>query len=346
MTHELTNEWISIVDYPDLYLYGAKKTAESLYDLIVNMGYKEHIKGFLVTDGANNEKQLCGLPVYDVHSFKNKDARILVPHKGVYKKQISDLLNSLGFSNIFFVFQIMDRTSLEERGYIASDNRKVGWEIYDKKSEDEKMIDASIRNAVVSILQEGQPDFGGIIPYQSLELIGLEGIRPTEYRIREYELRKILKSQHDVLDIGCNSGFFDIIVSDLVHSVTGIEYDKSLVKVADLVKDYLKVSNCTFYHGDFNDWYKKTNTRYDVIFSFAIHHWLNLAPQEYVAIIDNLLNVQGYFVFESHVASIDTEFYECCEELKRLDYKIICEKKINDSGLQERQYVLWQKTIS
>lgn len=343
MTNELKNEWTSVIDYSDIFLYGAKKTAEELYDFISSMGYKERVKGFLVSDGANNESQLCGLQVYDIHDFDKKEARIIVPHMGVYKEQISSLLSSLGFSNIFLVSSLMERTRQEERDNMYQIYRKVGLETYNEKLEDEKQRDASIREKVINILQEGQPDFGGIKPYQSLELIGLDGIRPTEYRIREYGLRNILNSQHDVLDIGCNSGFLDITISGLVHSVTGIEYEESLVKAANLVKDYLNVSNCSFYHGDFNDWYKNANTGYSVIFSFAIHHWLNIIPKEYVAMLNRLLYTHGYLCFESHVYETDPEFYECCKEFKSLDYKIICEKRIKDDGLREREFILFQK---
>lgn len=343
MTNELKNEWISVINYSDIFIYGAKKTAEGLYDFISSMGYRDHVKGFLVSDGANNDPQLCGLSVYDIHEFDQKAGRVLVPHVGVYRKQISSLLSSLGFSNVFFVSTLMERIQLEKIDNMHWEHEKAGWETYDEKSEYEKQRDTSVREKIMNILQEGRPDFGGIKPYQSMELIGLKGVRPTEYRIREYGLRDILNSQHDVLDIGCNSGFLDITISNLVHSLTGIEYDESLIKAANLAKDYLGVSNCSFYHGDFNDWYKNTNAKYSVIFSFAIHHWLNLTSKEYTAMLNKLLVSHGYLCFESHIYDADPEFYECCKELEDLNYKVICKKRIKDDGLHEREFVLFQK---
>ena len=345
MTEELRKEWESIIMQPTIYIYGAAKTASRLYDLIMQLGYQENVKGFLVTDSGNNVQELCGVPVSDVHFFSDKSVCVLVPHKGVYKKQICNLLESLAFNNIFPVGQLIERTAQEKREHIILDHEGVGWENYNRKSEEEKEKDADVRERILSILKEGQPDFGGLEPYQSMESIGLKGKRPTAYRINEYGLNQILRKQDDVLDIGCNSGFLDISIAGMVHSVTGIEYDESLVKVADLVAEYLKVSNCEFLIGDFNDWYrdKGIDAKYNIIFSFAIHHWLNLPSKEYVAVIDQMLRADGYVCFESHIYGEDVGFDECYEEFLRRGYHIVCEKKINDDGLQNRQYVLFHK---
>ena len=209
MTNEIKEEWDSIINQ-DTYIYGAAKTAEKLF-FILQQEYKG-IKGFLVTESKDNPKELLGLPVCDVHDFSDKDAHILVPHLGVYKDQISSLLDSLGFKNVFLVGQLMTRMQLEENRNNAgeTDNAEV----------DEKMVDLKKKNMhlqeqIINILQEGAPDFGGVMPYQSMELIGLEGMRPTEHRIQEYGLRDILKAEYDVLDIGCNSGFLDMSIAGL-----------------------------------------------------------------------------------------------------------------------------------
>lgn len=343
MTDELKMKWDAVLGFPELYLYGAAKTAEKLYQLISDMGYGSHIKGFLVTDGQKNVAELCGLPVVEIFSFNNKNVRILVPHLGIYKEQICSLLETLGFQNVSYIGQLSECTSMARNGHTGSNDNNPAWEAYQQKSESEKSSDKAIREQILHILQEGQPDFGGIKPYQSMEQIGLEGIRPTEYRIDFYGLRQILGKEYDVLDIGCNSGFLDLSISDLVHSVTGIEYDSSLAEAANLVKNYLGISNCHFYNEDFNVWKKGAASSYHVIFSFAIHHWLNLSPTDYVASIDKLLKPGGYLCFESHIYGADAEFDECYKKFLELGYHIDCEKKLNDDGTQERLYVLFQK---
>ncbi len=343
MTNEIKREWESILAQPNLYIYGAAITASKLYDFIVQMGYKENIGGFLVTDGEKNVQKLCGLPVNDVHNFSDKSACVLVPHMGVYKEQICSLLESLSFNHVYLVGQLRAKTAMEERKESIPEQEEIGWEEYNSKSEEEKEKDAGIREQILQMLKEGQPDFGSIVPYQSLELIGLKGMRPTAYRIKEYGLDRILRGQDDVLDIGCNSGFLDISISQRVRSVTGIEYDGSLVKIAKLAADYLKAENCTFINSDFYEWYKDTETSYNVIFSFAIHHWLNLTPQEYVEALDRMLRTNGHICFESHIYGEDVEFDMCCEEFRKRGYSVLCEKGMNDDGVQNRQYVLLKK---
>ena len=345
MTDALRKEWDSIIRQSHIYIYGAAKTASRLYDIIIQLGYQENMKGFLVTNAEDNVHELCGLPVSDVNYFNDKSVCVLVPHKGVYKKQICSLLESLSFENICPVGQLIEKTRQEKHEHIKLEHEEVGWEHYNLKSEEEKEKDGGMREVILAILKDGQPDFGGLEPYQSLETIGLKGKRPTAYRINEYGLNRILRKQDDVLDIGCNSGFLDISIAGMVHSVTGIEYDDSLVKVADLTADYLKVSNCEFLVGDFNDWYKDKGmgSKYNIIFSFAIHHWLNLPSNVYVAVIDQMLKEDGYVCFESHIYGEDAGFDECYEEFLRRGYRVACEKMINDDGMQNRQYVLFHK---
>lgn len=327
------NEWDTILSQ-DIYVYGAAKTAERIYNFLSERGGR--VKGFLVTEGKDNPLQLLGLPVEDIHIFKNKEACILVPHMGTYKEEIARLLESLGFMNVHLTAQLMARTMLEEnKDHAPSLN----------VCEDKNDRHSGIRKQVLDILHEGLPDFGGVMPYQSLEMIGLKGGRPTEKRMEEYGLKEILRPEDDVLDIGCNSGFFDILVAQFVHSVTGVEYDKSLVRVGELVRDYLEVPNCAFYNGDFKDWYKQTNMKFDVIFSFAIHHWLNLSPEEYVTILDGLLREEGYICFESHIYGMDEEANVCRQKLREMGYQIMCDKRISDGASEEREYILFKKCL-
>lgn len=331
MTGTVNGEWNEILSQ-DVYVYGAAKTAERIHNFLLERGGK--VKGFLVTEGNDNPSQLLGLPVEDIHVFENKEACVLVPHMGTYKEEIARLLESLGFGNVYMIAQLIARTALEEsEDYIFSVNMC-----------EENDEHSGIRKQILEILHEGIPDFGGVMPYQSLEMIGLKGGRPTEKRIQEYGLQEILKAEYDVLDIGCNSGFFDILVAKQVHSVTGVEYDKSLVKVGELVRDYLKVPNCVFYNGDFKEWYKQTDMEtYDVIFSFAIHHWLDLSPQEYCVVLDSLLKEEGYICFESHIYGMDEEADKCRQKLLEMGYQIICDKKVSDGTSEEREYILFKK---
>lgn len=343
MTDKHIKEWDLMINHFDsIYIYGAKRTAERLYRYLLNkVKNADSLKGFLVTDSKDNPQNLCGLPVIDVNSFKNYETCILIPHMGLYKEQISELLNSMGFKNVMSVSWLIAEIDQNERNK-AIDNEKKNIQ---QNGDQGNKKDVIIRKKILNMLQEGQPDFGSIKPYQSLELIGLDGVRPTEYRIKTYELYKTLSKEDDVLDIGCNTGFLDMSIADRVRTITGIEYDASLVKIAELVKSYLKIENCVFYNSDFNAWFKNNaNTvTYSAIFSFAIHHWLNISSQKYVEMIDTLLNKNGHLYFESHDVETDIMFRECYKEFQKLGYRIIVENDIQDDGLNRRKYVLLKK---
>lgn len=347
MTDKHNKELDLIVNYSEcIYIYGAKKTAERLYGyLLRKVKNPEILKGFLVTDSKDNPKKVCDLPVIDVNCFENYEACILVPHMGLYKNQIYELLNSLGFKNIMLVPWLIAEIDQNERNNLESGKIGSGEKNTKGNVNQGNQKDEIIREKILNILQEEQPDFGCVKPYQSMELIGLDGVRSTEYRIKEYELHRVMKSENDVLDIGCNTGFLDMSIADKVRTITGIEYDTGLVRVADLVKDYLGIKNCVFYNGDFNVWYEdNSNTiTYNIIFSFAIHHWLHISSQKYVEMIDTLLCKNGYFCFESHDIKSDVMFKECCNEFQHLGYRIVGEKDMHDDGLNERKYVLFQK---
>lgn len=343
MTTEAEKEWKIIFEQPRIYIYGAAKTAEKLYKFISDTGNSQKIKGFIVTDSKSNVNVLCDLPVYDVYHFEDRDACVLVPHLGTYKVQIIKLLDKLNCKNVVCVGQLYGQTILEKKENHITEAKRTGWDLYEQKDIMEKQRDAGIREHILNILKVEYPDFGGLKPYQSLELIGLDGIRPTEYRVREYQLREILKKEDDILDIGCNSGFLDITIAPLVNSVTGIEYDNSLVKTAEIAADYLGISNCIFCNSEFENWHRKVSQVFNVIFSFAIHHWINISGREYVSVIDKLLKPGGYLCFESHVYGDDIKFAECYKNFLNLNYRVICDKRIADNELRERQYVMLKK---
>lgn len=334
MTEQTKKEWDEILA-EDIYIYGAGKTAEKICRFLLERG--GDVKGFVVTDVKDNPSELLDRKVEDIHFFTQKEACILVPHMWVYRDEIAALLKQLGFVNVRLIAQLLAKTQFE--------NLSVDVDWREDVSDDEHV---EIRKQVLGILEENSPEFGGTgLPLQSLERIGLKGGRSTENRIEEYELRTILKAGDDVLDIGCNTGFLDIEVAGLVHSVTGVEYDKNLVRVAELVQDYLNISNCCFYSGDFREWYKQSDKVYDVIFSFAVHHWLNLSPQEYVAILDHLLKEEGYICFESHIYGTDEKANEIRRRLREMGYQIICDKKVGSCDLmkRERDYILFKKCL-
>lgn len=344
----LLSEWKAIFNKDgDFYIYGAANTAKQILEAAKTTGVAYKIKGFTVTNGEENPEHIEQFPVIDIHKLQNKQATILVPHAGVFRQEIYSLLESLGFSNVYSIFRFinyiidvpqviadscMEKAKAREKEYNAA------------KSCADKERDASLREHIIQIRNEGQPDFGQGQFYQSFEKIGLEGTRPTLYRIERYGIEEFLDKKQEVLDIGCNTGFLDMTIAPMVRTVTGVEYDKSLVEVANCVKKHIAADNCTFINCDFHDWYKVNNKTYNVIFSFAIHHWLNLKPEEYAEKIDNLLMKDGYLCFESHdVRTRDKEYEECLSAWLSMGYIIKSMGDIVDDGVTQRKYIILRK---
>jgi trans-aconitate methyltransferase len=174
----------------------------------------------------------------------------------------------------------------------------------------------------------------------------LKGTRPSAYRIRKYGLEQYLGEDVNVLDIGCNSGFLDMSIATRVKTITGVEYDKTLVEIADCVKDWLHMDNCSFVNGDFNEWYKTNETCFGLIFSFAIHHWLNIRPEEYADRLDKLLKKGGYVCIESHELNwrADEEYTACVDILRDRGYVAAAVGDIMDDGVTRRNYCILQKS--
>lgn len=343
-------EWEKIFcENDEIFIYGAANTAKKLLKLARDTNVTDKIGGFVVTDSTKNPEKVDEFEVKDIHLLENKKAMILVPHAGTYKREISDLLKELGFENVCFVHNILYYIMIQEQGkeYINDECMAIARErihqIEAEKTNEDRCKEKQLRDIIEQIRSEGQPDFGQIVFYQSFEKIGLEGTRPSLYRIVKYGLEDFLEKDQAVLDIGCNTGFLDMMIAEQVRSITGIEYDKSLCEIANYTKEYLNLQNCTFVHQEFDDWYLKNNKKFDVIFAFAVHHWLNLSAEEYTERIDRLLEVNGFVCVESHIADADIEYEICLECWIGKGYQIKRQGQIKDDGIELRNFCILQK---
>lgn len=170
----------------------------------------------------------------------------------------------------------------------------------------------------------GNHVFGGDARfYQSYERLGIIGNRNTSYRIGTYGLYEWIDEHMSILDIGCNMGFFDLAIADKVNSVVGLEYDKWFLEFGERVKKYEKINNVKFLQGDFKEY--KTDEKFDMIFSFAVHKWIGLPLHDYFLRLSKLLNDDGVVLFESH--GIDTYDEGLDEKMEELVSDIFTIKK-------------------
>ncbi|RUO65964.1 Methyltransferase domain-containing protein [Pseudidiomarina planktonica] len=137
--------------------------------------------------------------------------------------------------------------------------------------------------------------------YQGLEELGITGAKPTGFRFKQYQVDEILENA-EVLDIGSNCGFVSIYCAKLAKSVTAIELNPYLNRIARDALAFFKLSNVDVIESDFTTY--DSNKKFDVILSFSNHHTidgnLDMGFEAYIQKCQGLLRPNGYLLFESH----------------------------------------------
>lgn len=179
--------------------------------------------------------------------------------------------------------------------------------------------------------------------YQSLPMLGICGIRSTDKRIEQYCLKEILKTNMDVLDIGCNIGFMDIEIASLVRNVTGIEFNPVASRLAKSIACKLNIRNTTFYDTDFKEWKNLSRRKYDLILSLEVHQYINLSPQDYAAKIASLIKPCGFVLFESHIAEEHNDYNNYIDAFINYRFQKITSGYSKDQGSENRIWTLLQQ---
>lgn len=137
--------------------------------------------------------------------------------------------------------------------------------------------------------------------YQGLEDLGITGAKPTGFRFRQYQVDELLANA-DVLDIGSNCGFVAVYCAKRAKSVTAVELNPYLNKIAVDTAAYFKLNNIDIVESDFAQF--STDKKFDVVLSFSNHHTidgnLNMGFENYINTIASSLKPGGYLLFESH----------------------------------------------
>lgn len=137
--------------------------------------------------------------------------------------------------------------------------------------------------------------------YQGLEELGITGAKPTGFRFAQYMVDDILKDA-DLLDIGSNCGFVAAYCAKKATTVTAIELNPFLNRIAKDTLDYLNLKNVEVIEDDFSTFV--TEKKFDVVLSFSNHHTidgnLHMGFEQYMEKIVGLLKPGGYLLFESH----------------------------------------------
>lgn len=177
--------------------------------------------------------------------------------------------------------------------------------------------------------------------YQSYDEIGISGQRPTQERLKIYNILKYLKQEFNILDIGCNCGFLDMQLSKYVNSITGIEYNASLVSVGNSMKELVNTENVKFVNQDFKLY--NTEDQYDVIFLFSIIGWLNMDCNTLVDKLIRMNSRYGYMLIESHNVEDESRYSlykNVVDKIKSYNYTVVENGLIYDDKRIRREFVI------
>jgi 2-polyprenyl-3-methyl-5-hydroxy-6-metoxy-1,4-benzoquinol methylase len=180
---------------------------------------------------------------------------------------------------------------------------------------------------------------GGGDFYQSCEPLLIQGQRPTAARFEAYDLASVLRPSHRLLDIGCNCGFLALHCAPLVSEVVGIDVEPRFVAMAGVAQRHLGHDNCRFVAASFDEFH--VDEPFDVIFSFAVHHWIGLPLDTYAEHLRRLLRPGGYILFESqdlnsHDSDWDTKFAALCDR----GFSVVRRGNLCDDGTRVRAFAL------
>ena len=95
-----------------------------------------------------------------------------------------------------------------------------------------------------------------------------------------------------------------------------------------------------FFFNDTFDAYK-TNNKFNLIFSFAVHKWVQVSFYEYVKRLSYMLEKNGIIIFESHsLKSIDRFFLLRIKVFKNLGFEMQYLNKIHEKKDMERLFCI------
>ena len=186
--------------------------------------------------------------------------------------------------------------------------------------------------------------FGGSSWYQGSPELGIKGARKNAERIARYNVDKYLDKESEILDIGCNCGFFDIELARWVKHVKGIDIERKYIELANKVRSFRNVENVSFIEGNFMD----IRERFDAVFSLGVHNYIfegGISKGNYIKKMKELTKNKGYVFFESHGLNSDgTQFVELCNMFEAVGMKAIYKVHSEEDG--NRRMVVFQNEQS
>ncbi len=162
--------------------------------------------------------------------------------------------------------------------------------------------------------------------YQTHPSININGVRPTVTRLNNYGIFEYINQDSTILDIGCNTGFISAYLSKYVKAIDAVEFDTDVFSIASRTMDYLSIKNVQLLNEDIKTF--KSNKKYDLVMSYAIHRWVGMELMDYIQLLLSFKDASGFIIIESHIEESDKVNLRAA--LKSLDLKIISNGMTDD----------------
>ncbi|MBQ9360924.1 MAG: methyltransferase domain-containing protein [Lachnospiraceae bacterium] len=325
-------EWNVILEQgKKIYIFGTGGVGKHLRNMVRESEWAYKFRGYVVT--SKECDRIDGDAVYsidEVKAMESEGTMLLVSVTEVYHPEVYDDVRGVFETIVPAVkfFSMGSCSAAEKRNVILSDVQLDKDEI-------------EIRDEIIEKYFEATHTFGGDTFYQSFPRFGICGERSTEMRLKKYKLEQYLHSDYDVLDIGCNVGFLDLSIADKVKEITALEYDENLSAYSRYIAKLLNIENVNYISGDFND-YDSQGKKYDCIFSFAVHIWIGMSPDDYSNRICSMLNDRGILLFESQNISGDKMYNKFCQSFIDRGLSIIEKGSLTEKNT-EREFSFFRK---
>ncbi len=233
----------------------------------------------------------------------------------------------------FTVDEIALTEEFEELTYRNFGIRKMPWSAIDAwHREMEAHLDATD-------MMHGMGSF-----YQSCDELLIKGQRPTGLRFQTYGLKDLLTADDHVLDIGCNDGFFALEVSKHVRHVDGFDISQKFINVAKSAKSCLGITNCDFYVSEFSGF--APPRLYDVVLSFAVHHWIGMPMRQYAERLKAMVRAGGHVLLESQdLATHDANWDDRLAQFMSAGFEKVGGGTLCDDGFLVREFVVLKNVV-
>lgn len=180
-------------------------------------------------------------------------------------------------------------------------------------------------------------DYGEGYFYQSLDEIHVTGLRDTRARVAEMGLRELVDGR-SILEIGCNTAFVSLSISDVVPRLVGFDLNPHLVRIGELAAQFRGCTNLELKATSFEDF--ESEERFGAVLSFANHKTYDgntkISIEGFFDKCHTLLEPGGLLLFESHPPELEGDGLEGVCQVIAERFQIVERRILLEGGFLDR----------